>query len=238
MQYERAGAHIALRPVGITQTQNSTMTIKVAALFDLDGVIVDTESQYTQFWAEIGRRCALPEDDFAIKVKGQTLVYVLDTYFPTPEQQAWVKAELEAFELHMSYPYVPGACEFVRALQANGIPTAVVTSSNKAKMQALYRHHPELHDDFTAILTAEDTPRSKPAPDCFLIAAERLGADIRRSVVFEDSFNGLRAANASGAHVVGLSTSNAAEAIAPLAEVVIPDFTHYAVSDFLTLVQA
>lgn len=83
----------------------------------------------------------------------------------------------------MSYPYIPGAVRFVEGLREKGIPAAVVTSSNQAKMAQVYAAHPELKKLFTAILTSEDTPRSKPAPDCYLIAAERLQCPIRSCVV-------------------------------------------------------
>lgn len=207
-----------------------------AALFDLDGVIIDTEPQYTDFWAGVGDHFGDLGSDFALKVKGQTLNYIFETYFPSPDERKELARMLDEFENQMRYPLVPGALEFAAELWAAGIPTAVVTSSNAAKMSHAYSARPILPKAFTRILKAEDTPRSKPAPDCYLIAAERLGADISRCVVFEDSFNGLRAGRAAGAHVVGLSTSNPAEAIAPLADVVIPDFTKFGLEQFEALV--
>ena len=201
-----------------------------AALFDLDGVIIDTEPQYTEFWAAMGREFELPDANFAAAVKGQTLSYIFDTYFPEVSQQDFLRERLNEFERHMSYPYIPGAVRFVEGLREKGIPAAVVTSSNQAKMAQVYAAHPELKQLFTAILTSEDTPRSKPAPDCYLIAAERLQCPIRSCVVFEDSINGLRAARDSGAFVIGLSTSNPVEMIAPLSDKVIPHFEGFSLS--------
>ena len=71
---------------------------KTAALFDLDGVIIDTESQYTDFWAQIGRDFRLPDADFAHTVKGQTLTHILSRYFPEEQTQRRLIAALEAFE--------------------------------------------------------------------------------------------------------------------------------------------
>ena len=195
-----------------------------AALFDLDGVIIDTEPQYTEFWAGIGREFQLPDANFANVVKGQTLTYIFETYFPDANQQQFLRERLYEFERQMSYPYIAGAIEFVEQLYRLQIPTAVVTSSNQEKMAQVYAAHPELKQLFTAIMTSEDTPRSKPAPDCYIIAAERLGRPIESCVVFEDSLNGLRAGRDSGARVVGLTTSNPEEMIAPLSDVVIPNF--------------
>lgn len=216
-------------PANISEMNPKEMNIS-AALFDLDGVIIDTEPQYTEFWAAMGREFELPDANFAAAVKGQTLTYIFDTYFPEVSQQDFLRERLNEFERHMSYPYIPGAVRFVEGLREKGIPAAVVTSSNQAKMAQVYAAHPELKKLFTAILTSEDTPRSKPAPDCYLIAAERLQCPIRSCVVFEDSINGLRAARDSGAFVIGLSTSNPVEMIAPLSDKVIPHFEGFSLS--------
>jgi HAD superfamily hydrolase (TIGR01509 family) len=104
------------------------------------------------------------------------------------------------------------------------VKTAVVTSSNKVKMQAVYASHPEFTSLFDAILTSEDFAESKPSPDCYLRAAARFGADPKDCVVFEDSFNGLKSGRAAGMCVVGLSTTNPAESIAPLCDLVISDY--------------
>ena len=110
-------------------------------------------------------------------------------------------------------------------MRQKGVKTAVVTSSNQPKMQAVYQARPEFCELFDAILTSEDFERSKPDPDCYLKAAARLGVDKKDCVVFEDSFNGLKSGRAAGMFVVGLATTNAAEKIAPLCDKVIDDYT-------------
>jgi HAD superfamily hydrolase (TIGR01509 family) len=92
-------------------------------------------------------------------------------------------------------------------------------------MQAVYQAHPEFRDLFDAILTSEDFERSKPDPDCYLKAAARLGVNADDCVVFEDSFNGLKSGRAAGMFVYGLATTNSAEAIAPLCDKVLKDYT-------------
>ena len=77
---------------------------------------------------------------------------------------------------------------------------------------------------FDAILTSEDFERSKPDPDCYLKAAQRLGVEVGDCVVFEDSFNGLKSGRAAGMYVVGLSTTNPAEAIRPYCDEVIANY--------------
>ena len=195
-----------------------------AVLFDLDGVIVDTEGQYSLFWKQIGEEYMPGMPDFALAIKGRTLTQIYDTYFPDAADRAAITERLNAFERQMDFPYIAGAREFLEALQAQGVPTAIATSSNCDKMACLYARHPEIKNLVTAVLTAEDARRSKPAPDCYLAAAERLGADISKCIVFEDSPNGLAAGRASGAFVIGVSTSLAAAEIEPLCDAYIEDF--------------
>ena len=133
----------------------------------------------------------------------------------------------------MAYDYVPGVEDFLRDLRRAGIRTAVVTSSNDDKMQNVYRAHPDFKSYFDRILTAEFFSRSKPEPDCYLLGAEVFGLPVTRCVVFEDSFNGLKAGRAAGMKVVGLSTTNAPEQIQDLCDRVIPDFRGFDVEKLL-----
>ena len=159
-----------------------------AALFDLDGVVLDTEPQYTVFWGSICR------------------------------------------QYHPKHPGLEHA-----SLHAHGVKTAVVTSSNIPKMESVYRHQPTFQSLFDAILTSEDFDRSKPDPDCYLKAAQRLGAQNDECIVFEDSFNGLRAGKAAGMVVVGMATTNSAEAIAPFSDYQATDYEHLAYDSLQSL---
>ena len=197
-----------------------------AALFDLDGVVLDTESQYSAFWSGIFQRFLGDGENYAKKIKGQTLQQIFHTYFNEKmDLQRIISVELEDFEQRMNYPFIPGVLPFVKALRAIDVKTAIVTSSTKEKMEHVYQNHPDLPSYFNAILTAGDFPHSKPAPDCYLLAAHSVGVSISECVVFEDSINGLRSGCASGAKVVGLATTNCQEVIAPIADMVVSDFT-------------
>lgn len=198
-----------------------------AALFDLDGVIVDTESQYTDIWEKLFGEFLGEGRDLAIKIKGQTLVQIYDAYFSGDKEalRPMVKQRLDEYEAQMHYPYIAGAEEYVKALKANGIKTAVVTSSNLAKMANVYKAHPELQAMFDAILTSEDFERSKPDPDCYLKAAARLQCPVDECIVYEDSFNGIKAGKDASMKVIGLATTNPTAAISPLCDLVVKDFT-------------
>lgn len=197
-----------------------------AALFDLDGVVVDTESQYSVFW---GSQCRLyhPEiPGLENKIKGQTLTQIYDGWFSgeIASEQPLITRRLNEFEAQMNFDYITGFEDFITTLRNKEFKTAVVTSSNKIKMNAVYRKHPEFHSLFDAILTSEDFSASKPDPDCYLKAAERFHLSPEECIVFEDSFNGLKSGRAAGMLVVGLATTNSAEQIAPFSDVVISDY--------------
>lgn len=196
-------------------------------MFDLDGVVFDTEPQYTRFW---GSQCRLYHPDrpgLEREIKGQTLVQIFDRLFsgPLEAERAVVTRRLDSFEQDMAFDYVEGFLPYITALRRRGVRTALVTSSNLDKMAKVYERRPEIVPLFDVILTSEDFARSKPDPDCYLRAAARLGVPPEQCVVFEDSFNGLRSGRAAAMRVVGLSTTNAAADIAPLADIVIGDYT-------------
>lgn len=200
-----------------------------AALFDLDGVVFDTEPQYTVFWGEQCREFHPEHPGLEQEIKGQTLVQIYDAWFsgPLADKQPLITGRLDRYEQQMSYDYVEAFPEYIRLLRRQGVRTAVVTSSNKVKMEAVYRKHPEFKTMFDAILTSEDFSASKPDPDCYLKAAARLNVGREHCVVFEDSFNGLRSGRAAGMYVVGLATTNPADSIRPLCDEVINNYIDY-----------
>ena len=127
----------------------------------------------------------------------------------------------------MDYCYIAGFTDYIARLRSRGVLTAVVTSSNIMKMEAVYRQHPEFKGMFDAILTSEDFKHSKPHPDCYLKAAARFGLQPEECVVFEDSFNGLRSGRAAGMCVVGLATTNPVDAISGLSDMQITDYREF-----------
>jgi len=197
-----------------------------AALFDLDGVVFDTEPQYTVFW---GSQCRLyhPEHPgLEHEIKGSTLDQIYDKWWngDLVKEREKVTERLNAFEAQMDYTYIAGLEAFIVDLHKNGVKTAVVTSSNKPKMESVFKARPEFTTLFDAILTSEDFAESKPSPDCYLRGAKRFGLQPSECVVLEDSFNGLKSGRAAGMFVVGLATTNKKEDIAPLSDIQIADY--------------
>ena len=192
-------------------------------LFDLDGVIMDTETQYGIFWNRTGKEL-LGLDDFGKRIKGQTLNHIISHFDGVSKDKDEIIRELYEYERNMSYDYIPGADEFMKDLHARGIPMAIVTSSNDAKMVNVRKAHPELWELTEAVLTSEHFSKSKPDPECFLKGMEVLGGRPEETYVFEDSIHGINAGRAAGAKVIGLATTNTREAIVHLCDQVIDDF--------------
>ena len=197
-----------------------------AALFDLDGVVFDTEPQYTVFW---GSQCRLyhPErPGLEHEIKGSTLQQIYDKWWSgeLEKERDIVTRRLNEFEAHMDYSYIAGFEAFIQDLRQHGVKTAVVTSSNIPKMESVFRARPEFNSLFDAILTSEDFAESKPSPDCYLKGAERFGVSPDECVVLEDSINGLKSGRAAGMYVVGLTTTNAKEHIEALSNIQIKDY--------------
>ena len=226
---------ISLHRATESQTVPSGTTEPKAALFDLDGVVFDTEPQYTVFWGGECRRYHPEQPGLEHVIKGSTLDQIFGQWFAdlSAEERMALVSRLDDYEANMNYLYVAGFEDFVKELRKQGFKTAVVTSSNHPKMESVYRKHPEFQQLFDTILTSEDFEYSKPHPNCYLKAAARLGVEANRCVVFEDSFNGLKSGRAAGMYVVGVATTNTAESIANLSDIQISDYRNFSISEKL-----
>ena len=210
----------------------------IAALFDFDGVVVDTEPQYTLFWDEKGKKYHPEIPDFGHHIKGQTLIQIYKQYFRQPEGlQDDITRQLLDYELTMHFEYIDGVVDFMKELREKGVKLAIVTSSNDAKMANAYREHPELKSMVDYIVTADRVIHSKPHPECFLLGADTLGVEVENCVVFEDSFHGIEAGNRAGMKVIGLATTNSAEAIADKCVMTIPDFVGFTVEKMKSILE-
>jgi HAD superfamily hydrolase (TIGR01509 family) len=196
-----------------------------AYLFDLDGVIIDTEPQYDKFWSKTAADYQLGIEQFERVIKGTTLPNILAKYFShlSPKNVEQLEAQVEAFETQMDMTPVAGALEFLQQLKAANIKTGLVTSSNDAKLQSVFAKLPIQHY-FNTIVSANRITHGKPHPMCYLLAAQDLGVAPADCYVFEDSFNGIKSGNAAGMQVVGLSTTNSADSISKDCVKVIPNF--------------
>jgi HAD superfamily hydrolase (TIGR01509 family) len=204
----------------------------IAALFDLDGVIIDTEPQYDIFWRRMGQKYGLGIENFEQLIKGTTLTDIIALYFShlSPETQQEIVAANKTFDLQMDILPVPGALEFLASLKAAGIKLALVTSSDDKKLDYVFRILP-VRTCFDVLVSAGRVTEGKPNPACYLLAAHDLDIHPENCYVFEDSFNGIAAGNAAGMKVIGLSTTNPAESIRDKTLKTIPDFRGFTLKD-------
>lgn len=194
-------------------------------LFDMDGVMIDTESQYDIFWKQAGEKYNLGISGFEKIIKGTTLPNILKKYFShldTHELEKLIE-NLEDFETRMSFMEIDGALAFVNHLKDEGYKVGLVTSSNNSKLANVYKVQP-FDKLFDTIVSAERVTEGKPNPQCFLLAADDLGVSPCECLVFEDSFAGIEAAKNAGMPVIALATTHNEELLKSKTKKVIPHF--------------
>ena len=175
-----------------------------AVLFDMDGLLIDTERLYIQAMQAtalaLNREMPLDFCHSMVGVPGKECdVLIQDFYgegFSIAEFRGLFSVRIKGL-LDVRIPVKPGVVELLDFLAARGLPIAVATSARRPTAE----HHlarAGLLGRFAAIATVDDVERAKPAPDIYLEAARRLGVAPRHCVAFEDSNIGLTAAYAAG----------------------------------------
>ena len=204
-------------------------------LFDLDGVVVDSESIYTQFWSDIDKLYPTGIENFAIAIKGNTLQRILADYFPDNDVKQDILERIKDFEINMRYKPFAEAIRFINELKRNQFRIAIVTSSSQKKMDNLYAQNPGFREMFDAVVTGDMVSHSKPDPEPYLLGAEAIGVAPESCYVFEDSISGIESGIRAGATVIGLATTLPYDKIDGKAHLTINDFTGFHVSDMLSV---
>lgn len=204
-------------------------------LFDLDGVVVDSESIYTQFWSDIDKLYPTGVENFAIAIKGNTLQRILADYFPDNDVQQDILERIKDFEINMRYKPFAEAIRFINELKRNQFRIAIVTSSSQKKMDNLYTQNPGFREMFDAVVTGDMVSHSKPDPEPYLLGAEAIGVAPESCYVFEDSISGIESGIRAGATVIGLATTLPYDKIDGKAHLTINDFTGFHVGDMLSV---
>lgn len=191
-----------------------------AVLFDLDGVIIDTTNLHYRVWDDFARaRGYTPTQTELLATNGRRAGETIRAWLGAHLHDHAVEAlaaerETRFNQLLATEPISPvaGAHAFVAALAAAGIPRAVATSATPENAQ-LSLARVGMQGAFSAVITAADVRRGKPDPEAYLKAAAALGVPPAACVVIEDSVLGIRAAKASGARCLALSTTFPREAL-------------------------
>jgi HAD superfamily hydrolase (TIGR01509 family) len=180
-----------------------------AVIFDLDGVLLDSESAWVQVKKEFTEESGGHWKDSAQwDMLGMSSIewsrYMHDELgVPVPPERISSEVAERLLERYRQrLPLLPGAVEAVRALAAEW-PLGLATSSNRNVID-LVLQKAGLTDAFRATVSSEEVERGKPAPDVYLEAARRLGVDPAACAAIEDSTNGIRAAHATGMAVIAV----------------------------------
>ena len=173
-------------------------------LFDMDGLLIDSERVALQTDVDIGRQMGYPITmDLAMQTLGVTWEESVALYrrhcpgFDAPAFRRAFDAALEKRALQGDIPAKQGARALLEHLQKAGLPRAVASSSWQARVELCLRNA-GLLDYFSVLVTGDQVTHSKPDPEIFLLAAEKLGVEPAHCLVLEDSYNGVRAGAAGG----------------------------------------
>jgi pseudouridine-5'-monophosphatase len=182
------------------------------AIFDLDGVLLDTEPLYTDATARVAARFgkiydwSIKRDCIGRGTLDAARIIVDALALPLSPEALVDERDRLLVELFARAPAIAGAEAFTRALAARGVPLAIATSTEAPLFAIKAAPHRDWLAIFRAAVCGDDprVARAKPAPDIFLAAARDLGAPPESCVVFEDSPFGVEAALAAGMQVVAL----------------------------------
>ncbi len=204
------------------------------AIFDMDGVLADTEQFHLESWRLLlERRFARQTSPEVIRSTfGQSNEKILPIVVPpgTPLDAAAIEALSEEKERYYREAArgkvrpLAGVERFLRWLSREGIPAAVGTSGPPENVAFIIDEF-GWEGLFAALVDRSQFAASKPAPDCFLAAAARLGLAPEKCLVFEDSLHGLNAARSAGSVPMAIATTFPSEKLVPLARWVFRDFT-------------
>lgn len=182
-----------------------------AVLFDLDGVLTDTSEYHFLAWKRLADELGIPfdrEDNEALRgvSRRESLLLLLKGRPATEEDmQAWMERKNRYYVEFISQMtpenLLPGALNLLQELRANGYKTAIVSSS---KNTPLVLERLNIAHWMDAVVDGNAPARSKPAPDLFLLAAERLKVAPQECLVVEDAAAGIDAGRAAGMRTLGL----------------------------------
>ncbi len=182
-----------------------------AFLFDLDGTLLDSDPLHCAVFIELLAEYGLEADEafYRTHIHGRHNSQVFSELLPSEDPHRMDVEKERRFRESLAGVTVdpmPGLVRLLDRAATAGVPVAVATNAPRDNAEAMLNAI-GLRHRFGTVVSADDVDNVKPAPDVYLSAAAGIGADPARALAFEDSPSGLRAARASGATVIGLSTT-------------------------------
>lgn len=201
-------------------------------IFDMDGVIVDTEPvhyfAYHQHFKHLN--IDIPDEmyhtftGFSTKNTYQKLK---DHFNLEEEIEALVRSKRDffndAFDIKEDLELLPGVLDLIKNLHAGGIQLVLASSASNETISRVFKRF-NLYPYFTHIVSGEDFPQSKPHPAIFIEAARLSGTPAEQCVVIEDSTNGIKAANAASIYCIAYKSANTKLQELSIAQKIISDF--------------
>ncbi len=173
------------------------------AIFDMDGLLFDTENIFQQTWREIAQERGITlATDFVRAIcgtSGEHMNRVIEAYYGVPDGSG-IQADCMARvrkKLREDVPVKPGVHELLEYFRKKDVRLAVASSSYEEQIESNLKIA-GIRSYFDAIVSGKEVRHGKPAPDIFLLAAEKIGCRPQECYVFEDSSNGIRAGHAAG----------------------------------------
>jgi HAD superfamily hydrolase (TIGR01509 family) len=213
-----------------------------AVVLDFDGLIVDTETPIFEAWRAAYRRrgqdLGLGEWQHALGTHGgfDPLARLAELMGAPVEGEALIQeVQAENREVCDAQPLLPGVAELLHEARRIGLSTAVASSSTRGWVDGWLARH-GIRDLFDVLCGREDVARVKPAPDLFLLAAERLGMAPAACLVFEDSPNGMRAARAAGMRCVAVPNTLTRELVLPDPDLVVSSLAERSLAEIVAAV--
>lgn len=178
------------------------------AIFDHDGLMFDTEKIWQKNWNLVAREMGITlPDEFKKEIcgsNGQHTLDVIQKYYHVEDGREIRDRVIESVahdEIENPIEMKEGLLDILEMFQKHGVKMAVASSSPKEMiLMNLKRSHLEKY--FEVVVSGKDVKHGKPAPDIFLLAAEKLGIDPKECYVFEDAYNGIQAGVSAGAQTI------------------------------------
>jgi HAD superfamily hydrolase (TIGR01509 family) len=197
------------------------MLRKVAAIFDWDGVIINSARHHEISWERLAKECGkeLPPDHFkrGFGMKNEVIIPELLHWTSVPTEVRILSLRKEAIYREvvreLGIEPLPGVREWLEALRAAEVPCIIASSTHRENITTTLEVL-GLGGYFAGAVTSEDVKRGKPDPEVFLTAALRLAVPPDDAVVFEDALVGIKAAKAAGIRVVAVTTTEPREKLA------------------------
>jgi len=180
-------------------------------LFDMDGLLLDTETIYYKTFEEVLARYGVKYDQtMRVKIMGTVpkdtySIFIRDYNLDVSLEKLTEEIKEMLLKRMVSAEFMPGAVRLIEHLKKCNIPIAVATSSSEEVFLVKTSRHQDIFSKFNHITLGGSDPEvkhGKPAPDVFLVCASRFPADPRECLVFEDAPNGVEGAIAAGMQVV------------------------------------